>query len=612
MGPGIPLEFVIKEVENELRKKGYIKIKLSEVEEWFPVYRGILEKIHKIFFRDWEVLETPFQVSRNLKNIISFLSPLFEELKAEKEDWHSILLRNYLYTLETKILPIFEEESYFKDKKFSKGILLEILEYLLKEETIPFIGDPLKGLQIMGFLETRLLSFKKLIILDVNEGYLPPAPSFNPLLTDEIKHYLGIPVYKNELWVYYFERLIKSAAEVHLLYLFVEKSKTQEFREPSRFIQKLKWEIEREGKEPEEKIVNLNFSILSKKEGIPKTEKDRAYLLRLLQDIEISRYFLESYLKCGVYFYFKYLLKLEKPKGIGLEIADVGNFLHQFFKDLFKHLEGKTYLVKELWEKENPLKKLEDLWEKYKFSRKMNTLSHFFSKKIAKESIKKYFEYLIKLEESAKVKHSKVLGVEKSLVLNESFKLYHSLENFSGSNLNIRLKGIADFIIKREEGIPKYLILDYKSNPYMSPAPNKAKEMITFKVKLSDTFDRDSIYEVADAFGTKLSNFQLLFYYYLFYHQKDFFIEEPRGSFYIINAGFITPSNLETPEKFVFNAKPKDWSKIYNYFQKDFKSLLEWIINHLIFSDAFYFAIDESTCKFCEYQAPCKNFKYLL
>ena len=44
----------------------------------------------------------------------------------------------------------------------------------------------------------------------------------------------------------------------------------------------------------------------------------------------------------------------------------------------------------------------------------------------------------------------------------------------------------------------------------------------------------------------------------------------------------------------------------------DFKSLLEWIINHLIFSDAFYFAIDESTCKFCEYQAPCKNFKYLL
>ncbi len=609
---GLPLEFLIKEIEKLIREKGYIKIKLSEIENWFLNQKDFLEKLHRIFFRNWEEIEAPIKLAENLKEFISFLKPLFENLKADNSDWHNVLLRNYLHVLENKILSIFEEESYLKEKKISKAILLEILEYLLKEESIPFIGDPLKGLQIMGFLETRLLSFKKVIILDVNEGILPPSPSFNPLLTDEIKHYLGIPVYKNELWVYYFERLIQSAEEVHIFYLFVEKSKTQDFKEPSRFIHKLKWELEKNNEKPESKIINLELNILSQRDGIPKTQEDRKNLIKLLQTTEISRYFLETYLRCGVQFYFKYLLKLKEAEKIGLKPVDVGNFLHEFFESFFKSLEGNNYLIKNIYNENEVLKNLELLWNKYEFNRKMNALSHFFSKKIAIESIKKYFDYLIKLEEK-KVKNNKVLGVEKVLILKEKINFLDSFKDFSGNQIDVILKGICDFIIKREEGIPKYLILDYKSNPNTRPATKKIKELFDFK--LPGDFSQEAIYEVADAFGQKLYNFQLLFYYYLFYQKKDKFIEEPKGCFYIINAGFITPSDLETPEKFIFtstNVKNRDWPKVYNYFQNDFKHLIEWIINHLLFSEKFYFAFDENVCKFCEYQAPCKNFKYLL
>ncbi len=606
---GLPLEIIVREVEKFLREKGYIKLRLLEIENWFPHYREIFRTIHRIFFENWEDLEIPFQLAESLKEVVEFLKNLFKGAE-EEPDLNGMLLKYCLYVVETKILPIFEEESYFKDKRFSKTMLLDILEYLLKEESIPFVGDPLKGLQIMGFLETRLLSFKKLIILDVNEGFLPPQPSFNPLLTDEIKHYLGIPVYKNELWIYYFERLIQSAEEVHLFYLLVEKSKTQEFREPSRFIQKLKWELEKLSKEPEVKTISLNLNILSKKEGIPKTQEDKQGILRLLQDSEVSRYFLETYLKCGVQFYFKYLLKLKETEKIGLKPADIGNFLHEFFESFFKNLEGKSYLIKDFYNEEELLKKFYLLWERYEFSRKMDALSHFFSQRIAVETIKKYFSYLLKLEDKG-VKKSKVLGVEKTLKQEEKISLFEHFKDFSEDEISVVFKGICDFIIKREEGIPKYLILDYKSNPNVKPATRKIKDLLELKIPFE--FSRDAIYEVAGAFGQGMYNFQLLFYYYLFYQNRKLFIEENRGEFYIINAGFVTPSDLERPEKFLFtHVKKRDWPRIYEFFQNRFRNILEWIINHLILSDWFYFAFDEGICKFCEYQAPCKNLKYHL
>lgn len=605
---GVSFQKVVKTVEIELRKSGYLKITLEEVEELVIEYKDILEKIHKIFFKNWENIKTPFELSEALKNILLFFEPLFEKLK-EEEDWHSILLRNYIYILETRVFPIFEEETYFKDKSFPRSFLLEILEHLLKEETIPFIGDPLKGLQVMGFLETRLLSFKKLIVLDVNEGFLPPIPPFNPLLTDEIKIYLGIPIYRNELLSYYFERLIKSAEEVHLFYIFVEKSKTQDFKEPSRFIQKLKWELEKEEKEVFEKLISLKFEVLSEKEGIPKTDKDKERLLNLIKSSEISRYILETYLRCGVKFYFKYLLKLRETEKIGLKPVDIGNFLHDFFEKTFKELEGKEVLIGNIYSEENFLNRLENLWLSYKFERKMDALSHYFSKKIARETIKKYFNYLIELEKKGNIKGTQILGVERDLKLLIPWKLAKSFEGVK-NNIQVLLSGRTDFIIKRREGITKYLILDFKSNPDIIPHSRKVNEMFSFV--LPEKFDQTAIYEVANLFGSTLSNFQLLFYYFLFYQQREKFVSE-KEDFVIINAGFITPSDFKRPEKFIFNISKKgEWAKIYNYFESGFKELIEWILNHIIISYKFYFPEDDKVCKFCEYRAPCKNYRYLM
>ena len=49
----------------------------------------------------------------------------------------------------------------------------EIPVLKLRSEKIPFSGEPLKGLQVMGVLETRNLDFKNVFILSLNEGAFP-------------------------------------------------------------------------------------------------------------------------------------------------------------------------------------------------------------------------------------------------------------------------------------------------------------------------------------------------------------------------------------------------------------------------------------------------------
>src|SRR5512143_1714724 len=74
----------------------------------------------------------------------------------------------------------------------------------------PFTGTPLKGLQVLGFLETRNLKFDKVFVLDSNEEVLPDTKKEETLMPFKAREILGLPTYmdRDKLAAYYFDSLL--------------------------------------------------------------------------------------------------------------------------------------------------------------------------------------------------------------------------------------------------------------------------------------------------------------------------------------------------------------------------------------------------------------------
>jgi hypothetical protein len=123
--------------------------------------------------------------------------------------------------------------------------------------TIPFQGEPLSGLQIMGVLETRALDFDRLIILSMNEGIFPLRKAANSFIPYNLRRGFGLPTYEHQdsVWAYHFYRLIYRASHVSLLY--DTRSNGLQTGEVSRFVHQLHYHYE----EPiQNKLVVYNVS----------------------------------------------------------------------------------------------------------------------------------------------------------------------------------------------------------------------------------------------------------------------------------------------------------------------------------------------------------------
>jgi len=218
---------------------------------------------------------------------------------------------------------------------------LRLLEASLEGISVPFRGEPLQGLQVMGPLETRALDFRNLVILSANEGMFPRKSFSSSFIPPELRKGFGLPTYEYQdaVWAYYFYRMIQRPEHVWLLY----DSRTEGLKsgEESRYIKQLEYHFHL----PLERLVaSAPMHPVTVEDTIPKTEAH----VQAIRDGVLSASVLQSYLYCPVRFYYQFVEKLQVDDEVAesLDASMLGNVFHKVMKQLYDvDLVTPAYLV---------------------------------------------------------------------------------------------------------------------------------------------------------------------------------------------------------------------------------------------------------------------------
>ena len=208
---------------------------------------------------------------------------------------------------------------------------VRLLDSLLAGVSVPFSGEPLKGLQIMGPLETRALDFKNVIILSCNEGLFPRKTISSSFVPPELRRGFGLPTYEfqDAVWAYYFYRLISRAENVWMLY----DSRTEGLKngEESRYVKQLRYHFQ----------IPVKTFVSDAEPGLPTEEglivKKTPEMLEKIASSWLSPSALQNYIDCPMRFYYYSVLKLKKDKEVAesMDPAMIGNVYHNAMWSLF-------------------------------------------------------------------------------------------------------------------------------------------------------------------------------------------------------------------------------------------------------------------------------------
>ena len=203
--------------------------------------------------------------------------------------------------------------------------------------SIPFSGEPLDGLQIMGPLEIRALDFENLIILSANEGIFPSRNTAPSMIPYNLRRGFGLPTYEyqDSISAYHFYRSICRARRVWLL--SDSRSEGIKAGEESRYIKQMEYHFHY----PVKRLA-VTFGITgSPLKDVPPVSKTPD-MLEKLSCRTFSNSSLQMWLGCPMRFYYQYVLGLKEDEDIseGMDNAAFGTLYHYVMHELYAPFLG--------------------------------------------------------------------------------------------------------------------------------------------------------------------------------------------------------------------------------------------------------------------------------
>lgn len=244
-----------------------------------------------------------------------------------------------------RTLEILAQEVRQQTFSFTPRTLFHLVQKLISGVSVPFSGEPLQGIQIMGVLETRGMDFDNVIILSMNEGIFPAKPVNNSFVSMSLRNAFEMPTqrHRDAVYAYHFYRLISRAHRVIMIY--DSRTEGMNVGEESRYVKQLRYLIGHNDLKP----VTLNNDISINKGSpfsVPKTPEIMARLEQYLYP-QGSRNFsassLNDYIACPLRFYFSSIESLREEDDVseGVDSKRFGDILHFALSKLYERAEGQ-------------------------------------------------------------------------------------------------------------------------------------------------------------------------------------------------------------------------------------------------------------------------------
>jgi CRISPR/Cas system-associated exonuclease Cas4 (RecB family) len=445
---------------------------------------------------------------------------------------------------------------------------------------VPFEGEPLSGIQVMGILETRLLDFKHVILLSMNEEVMPASSIRQSFIPYALRLAFGMPAREDmdAMYAYYFSRLLQRSEKVDLLY----NATTEGIRtgEMSRYLHQIicQWD---------KGVTRPGLQVLARATppiNIRHTDATGSMLARYLTGAEegkiLSPSAINTYLDCSLKFYLRYLAGIGEPEEVKEEIdpAGFGTVVHDTIRLLYKEIAGKHKGIVEKQDLEQLIRSgrttevLTDLFRKHHLRGRKNPEVEGRNI-IVLNVMNKYLQKLIGTD----------MAIAPFTLVSAEQTCHREIEILKGDRvLRIRLGGKIDRVDRVGDTLR---VIDYKPGEASQSFPG-----------ISALFDP----EVENRNGAV---FQTLFYAWLV--SKEYPDEQVMPGLYILKSLY-----GDRFEPGLIMGSPPDRRKIESFvpLEKEFRARLEKIVTRIFDpTEPFVQTRFESRCRLCDYSRICSR-----
>lgn len=301
----------------------------------------------------YSVIFTPVGPNSGVEQVyqytLSVLNMVEEEISRQEEGAQLTLQIKFIQAYKLAVEELYDAAREHKIK-MQDLTFFQLMERIINSAKLNFVGEPLKGLQVMGMLETRSLDFENVVVLSMNERIFPRKQFTRSFIPETLRRAYGMATtdFQESIYAYYFYRLIARAKRVWLTYDARNVGGTKS-SEMSRYLTQLLYLFS--GANAKHTISTFKGTKFNPTElTVQKSERVMELLAKFTttgSGFNLSPSALHTYIECPLHFYLQYVegYRSESEVTDYMDSATYGTIYHEVAQKFYETMAENGHQV---------------------------------------------------------------------------------------------------------------------------------------------------------------------------------------------------------------------------------------------------------------------------